>query len=61
MPEPLVKPAAAKAPEAPEAIESILAPATPRPLPEPSAGGNYLRDPVTGALTLNPAHEIPQE
>lgn len=31
------------------------------PMPEPKAGGNYLRDPVTGALSLNPAHEIPQE
>ena len=24
-------------------------------LPDPHAGGNYLRDPVTGALSLNPA------
>ena len=33
-------------------------------LPEPKAGGNYLRDPVTGALTLNPDYpvtDIPQE
>ena len=25
-------------------------------MPEPSAGGNYLRDPVTGVITPNPAH-----
>jgi hypothetical protein len=23
---------------------------------EPAAGGNYLRDPVTGVITHNPAH-----
>ena len=28
-------------------------------LPDPHAGGNYLRDPVTGALSLNPAFETP--
>jgi len=28
----------------------------PAVLQEPRAGGNYLRDPVTGALTLNPDH-----
>lgn len=33
----------------------------PAELPEPRAGGNYLRDPVTGALTSNPNHESPQE
>ena len=30
-------------------------------LAEPRAGGNYLRDPVTGVLSLNPDHEIAQE
>jgi hypothetical protein len=25
-------------------------------VPEPAAGGNYLRDPVTGVITHNPAH-----
>lgn len=29
--------------------------------PDPVAGGNYLRDPVTGALSVNPSFEIPQE
>ena len=32
--------------------------------PDPIAGGNYLRDPVTGELSLNPAHPVsntPQE
>lgn len=35
-----------------------FASATPpaRVLAEPSAGGNYLRDPATGELTPNPAH-----
>lgn len=37
------------------------APPLPAVLPEPKAGGNYLRDPVTGALSLNPDHEIAQE
>lgn len=32
------------------------APRPVRVLAEPSAGGNYLRDPVTGELTPNPAH-----
>ncbi len=41
--------------------EPKAAPVLPAVLPEPKAGGNYLRDPVTGALSLNPAHEIPQE
>lgn len=43
--------------------ELMAAAAQPLPavLPEPKAGGNYLRDPVTGALSLNPDHEIPQE
>lgn len=39
----------------------VAASAVPAVLPEPKAGGNYLRDPVTGALTLNPDHEVPQE
>ena len=46
------------------ASEPKAAPALPAVLPEPKAGGNYLRDPVTGALTLNPDHpvtDIPQE
>ncbi len=41
---------------------ALPAPATPAPAPEqwaaheePAAGGSYLRDPVTGALTPNPA------
>lgn len=40
---------------------------TPAPAPapavleEPRAGGNYLRDAITGALTLNPAHVTPSE
>lgn len=34
------------------------APALPPVLPEPKAGGNYLRDPVTGALSLNPDHPV---
>ena len=38
---------------APVALPDVLA--------EPRAGGNYLRDAVTGALSLNPAFEIPQE
>ena len=25
-------------------------------VPEPGVGGNYLRDPVTGVITPNPAH-----
>jgi hypothetical protein len=29
---------------------------TPAAVPEPATGGNYLRDPITGAITLNPAH-----
>jgi hypothetical protein len=37
----------------PEATtEHIAVPA----VPEPAAGGNYLRDPVTGVVTQNPAH-----
>lgn len=35
---------------------------TPVPVPEnPSAGGNYIRDPVTGALTRNPDHATLEE
>lgn len=39
-------------------LPEIDLPGAPLPaeLPEPKAGGNYLRDPVTGALTLNPDH-----
>lgn len=29
-------------------------------LEEPVAGGNYVRDPVTGALSLNPSHLPPE-
>lgn len=29
--------------------------------PDPAAGGNYLRDPVTGVLSVNPIFETPQE
>ena len=39
--------------------EPKAAPVLPAVLPEPKAGGNYLRDPVTGALTLNPDHAEP--
>lgn len=41
--------------------EQTAAPVLPAVLPEPKAGGNYLRDPLTGALSLNPEHETPQE
>lgn len=35
--------------------------AAPAPvLEEPIAGGNYVRDPVTGALSLNPSHLPPE-
>ncbi len=44
------------------AAAPVLAPdpvqSSPVVLEEPRAGGNYLRDPVTGALTLNPAHPV---
>jgi hypothetical protein len=30
-------------------------------LEEPRAGGNYLRDPVTGELSLNPEHPTSEE
>jgi hypothetical protein len=41
----------------PEAMPDHLAvPAVPA-VPEPAAGGNYLRDPVTGVITHNPAHK----
>lgn len=36
-------------------------PTLPDTMAEPRAGGNYLRDPVTGVLSLNPDHEIAQE
>jgi hypothetical protein len=29
--------------------------------PEPTAGGNYVRDPITGALSVNPAFQETQE
>ena len=47
----------------PPPTDSTLAakPALLNALPEPRAGGNYLRDPLTGALPLNPEFEIPQE
>ena len=57
MPNPLA-PAAPDQPVALAAVPSITRPAE---LPEPKAGGNYLRDPVTGVLSLNPDHEISQE
>lgn len=45
--------AAAALDELPPAVVSE----TPAPaFEEPAAGGNYVRDPVTGALSLNPAH-----
>lgn len=45
------------APAAPGAAPAAAVSASPAPvLEEPTAGGNYLRDPVTGALSLNPGH-----
>lgn len=38
------------------ATPAVAANEPPAVLAEPSAGGNYLRDPATGALTLNPDH-----
>lgn len=35
-------------------------PQPPAVLEEPRAGGNYVRDPVTGALSLNPDHPVPE-
>ena len=46
---------------APDAISLPAAISPPVEMTEPKAGGNYLRDPVTGVLSLNPDHEIPQE
>jgi hypothetical protein len=40
------------------ANQAAVLPAVPQ---EPSAGGNYLRDPVTGALSPNPGHTIAEE
>ena len=48
----------------PAAIEEPVqtpAPALPPVLPEPKAGGNYLRCPLTGALSLNPDHPTQPE
>lgn len=45
-----VKPTPVAAPAA-----AVSAPPAPV-LEEPTAGGNYVRDPVTGALSLNPGH-----
>ena len=44
----------APAPTAPVAPQAITH-------EEPRAGGNYLRDPITGALTANPAHAEPSD
>ena len=44
-----------------KSVAPVALPALPDVLAEPRAGGNYLRDPVTGALSPNPAFEIPQE
>lgn len=44
----------------PVVLPSAAANQIPAPvLEEPTAGGNYVRDPVTGALSLNPDH-LPQ-
>lgn len=51
-------------PEIDPAFYASAAQPLPAVLPEPRAGGNYLRDPVTGALSLNPDHpttDTPQE
>jgi hypothetical protein len=46
----------------PEAATPIAAiPAPPAVLEEPSAGGHYLRNPITGALSANPAFTTPSE
>ena len=44
-----------------EPTVALVLPLLPVLRDEPRAGGNYLRDPVTGALSPNPAFEIPQE
>lgn len=36
------------------------APQPPAVLEEPQSGGHYLRDPVTGALSRNPDHPLPE-
>lgn len=46
--------AQATATAAPAAETTATAPA------DPVAGGNYLRDPVTGALSRNPAYPAPE-
>lgn len=51
---PPVDPVPRSAPSTPSTAET-LAPA----LEEPAAGGNYVRDPVTGALSPNPDHIPP--
>ena len=40
-------------PNFPATSDRTAAPVLPVVLSEPKAGGNYLRDPVTGALTLD--------
>lgn len=39
---------------------AVEAPQPPAVLEEPQAGGNYLRDPLTGALSRNPDHPLPE-
>lgn len=45
------------------AAPGVVAPEPETPPPElsnPAGGGHYVRDPVTGALSLNPAFHAPQ-
>jgi hypothetical protein len=50
---PDIKPISTAQPE-PEAAIADPAPSPPAVLEEPQAGGRYLRNPITGALTPNP-------
>ena len=57
---PEIAPAKETAP--PEAATPIAAtPDVPAVLEEPQAGGHYLRNPITGALSANPAFTTPSE
>lgn len=62
MPTTATTPVAFKATKKPMQTSAQPAPPTaPVQFEEPRAGGNYLRDPVTGALTPNPAFQETQE
>lgn len=41
-------------------VDAVAPEPTPPDLPNPVSGGHFIRDPVTGALSLNPAFHAPQ-